>query len=62
MGAFCNKYGVRRNARLIQEYSNVKRLHYKQLQETENGALGIIWGRYKEDILEGQGVEGQKKG
>eukprot|EP00965_Chrysotila_dentata_P187024 6171876-Pleurochrysis_carterae.AAC.1 len=45
MGALCNKYGVRKNARIMQKYSNVKRLHYKQLHETENGALGIIWGR-----------------
>eukprot|EP00965_Chrysotila_dentata_P173596 5731105-Pleurochrysis_carterae.AAC.2 len=55
MGALCSKYGVKKNARIMQEYSNVKRLHNKQLQETENGALGIIWGRYKEDLLEGRG-------
>eukprot|EP00965_Chrysotila_dentata_P187916 6172421-Pleurochrysis_carterae.AAC.2 len=44
MGELCKKYGVKKNARIIQEYSNVKRLHTKQLQETEQGALGILWG------------------
>eukprot|EP00965_Chrysotila_dentata_P131939 4362119-Pleurochrysis_carterae.AAC.1 len=33
------------------KYSNVKRLHNKQLQETEHGALGIIWGRHKGDLM-----------
>eukprot|EP00965_Chrysotila_dentata_P183779 6068281-Pleurochrysis_carterae.AAC.1 len=36
------------------EYSNVKRLHNRQLQETDHGALGIIWGRHKKDLLEMQ--------
>eukprot|EP00965_Chrysotila_dentata_P232823 6199218-Pleurochrysis_carterae.AAC.1 len=54
MGDLCKKYGVRKNARIMQEYSNVKRLHNKQLLETEQGALGIIWGRHKKDLLDEQ--------
>eukprot|EP00965_Chrysotila_dentata_P109154 3607223-Pleurochrysis_carterae.AAC.1 len=57
MGELCKKYGVKKNARIIQEYSNVKRLHTKQLQETEQGALGILWRRHKEDVLEEQGED-----
>eukprot|EP00965_Chrysotila_dentata_P203536 6181786-Pleurochrysis_carterae.AAC.1 len=33
---------------------HVKRLHRQQLQETEQGTLGIIWGRNKGEILETQ--------
>eukprot|EP00965_Chrysotila_dentata_P218291 6190504-Pleurochrysis_carterae.AAC.4 len=51
MGALCRKYGVKKTTRIVQEYSNVKRLHSRQLQETENGALGIIRGRHKGEIL-----------
>eukprot|EP00965_Chrysotila_dentata_P042246 1401254-Pleurochrysis_carterae.AAC.1 len=54
MGELCRKYGVKKNARIIQEYSNVKRLHTKPLQETEQGALGILWGRYERDLLSEQ--------
>eukprot|EP00965_Chrysotila_dentata_P176281 5820634-Pleurochrysis_carterae.AAC.1 len=51
MGELCKRYGVKKNARITQEYSNVKRLHTKQLHETEQGALGILWGRHKKDLL-----------
>eukprot|EP00965_Chrysotila_dentata_P116415 3848349-Pleurochrysis_carterae.AAC.1 len=61
MGDLCKKYGVRKNTRIMQEYSNVKRLHNKQLQEAEHGALGIIWGRHKEELLEAQGEKEYKK-
>eukprot|EP00965_Chrysotila_dentata_P090803 2996672-Pleurochrysis_carterae.AAC.7 len=36
----------------MQECSNVKRLYNRQLQETEHGALGIIWERHEKDMLE----------
>eukprot|EP00965_Chrysotila_dentata_P220634 6191906-Pleurochrysis_carterae.AAC.1 len=55
----------------MQEYSNVKRLLTRQLQDTEQGALGILWGRHKEELLITQGekehnrkvsgVKGKKK-
>eukprot|EP00965_Chrysotila_dentata_P081584 2693702-Pleurochrysis_carterae.AAC.2 len=45
----------------MQEYSNVKRLHSKQLQEIEQGALGIIWGRHKEELLQTQGENEHKR-
>eukprot|EP00965_Chrysotila_dentata_P235284 6200657-Pleurochrysis_carterae.AAC.1 len=45
MGELCEKFGVKRNTSIMQEYSNVKRLHRQQLQETEQGALGIIKGK-----------------
>eukprot|EP00965_Chrysotila_dentata_P121021 4002973-Pleurochrysis_carterae.AAC.2 len=71
MGGLCKKYGVKKNTRIMQEYSNVKRLHTRQLQETEQGALGIIWGRHKEELLMTQvekehkrkvsGVKGKRK-
>eukprot|EP00965_Chrysotila_dentata_P167071 5517080-Pleurochrysis_carterae.AAC.2 len=51
MGGLCKRYGVKRNTRIMQEYSNVKRLHSKLLHETEQGALGVIWGRHKEELL-----------
>eukprot|EP00965_Chrysotila_dentata_P225889 6195054-Pleurochrysis_carterae.AAC.1 len=51
MGGLCKKYEVEKNARIMQEYSNVKRLHRTQLQEVEQGALGVIWGRHKGEIL-----------
>eukprot|EP00965_Chrysotila_dentata_P039693 1319227-Pleurochrysis_carterae.AAC.1 len=54
MGDLCKKYGVKENARIMQEYSNVKRLHNKKLLETEQGALGILWGRHKKDLLDEQ--------
>eukprot|EP00965_Chrysotila_dentata_P249599 6208978-Pleurochrysis_carterae.AAC.4 len=54
MGELCRKYGIKKTARITQEYSNVKRLHSRQLQETENGALGIIWARCKGELLGGQ--------
>eukprot|EP00965_Chrysotila_dentata_P050769 1683044-Pleurochrysis_carterae.AAC.1 len=41
MGGLCKKYGVKKSSRITQEYSNVKRLHSRLLQETEQGALGI---------------------
>eukprot|EP00965_Chrysotila_dentata_P203154 6181547-Pleurochrysis_carterae.AAC.2 len=53
MGELCKKYGIKKSARIVQEYSNVKRLHSRQLQETENGALGVIWGRHKGELLGG---------
>eukprot|EP00965_Chrysotila_dentata_P076257 2518656-Pleurochrysis_carterae.AAC.1 len=56
MGELCKKYGVKKSARITQEYSNVKRLHTKQLRETEQGALGIIWGRHKGSVLDEQEV------
>eukprot|EP00965_Chrysotila_dentata_P168395 5560839-Pleurochrysis_carterae.AAC.2 len=61
MGCLCKKYGVKKNTRITQEYSNVKRLHSRQLRETEQGALGIIWGRHKEDLLKSQGEKEQKR-
>eukprot|EP00965_Chrysotila_dentata_P222025 6192721-Pleurochrysis_carterae.AAC.3 len=54
MGGLCKKHGVKKNRRMMQEYSNVKRLHNKLLHETEQGALGIIWERHKEDLLNAQ--------
>eukprot|EP00965_Chrysotila_dentata_P241999 6204632-Pleurochrysis_carterae.AAC.4 len=45
----------------MQEYSNIKRLHSRQLQETEQGALGIIWGRHKEELLKTQGEKEHKR-
>eukprot|EP00965_Chrysotila_dentata_P170107 5614640-Pleurochrysis_carterae.AAC.1 len=54
MEELCKRCGVKKNARIIQEYSNVKRPHTKQLQETEQGALGILWGRHKKDLLDEQ--------
>eukprot|EP00965_Chrysotila_dentata_P245841 6206805-Pleurochrysis_carterae.AAC.2 len=54
MGELCKKYGIKKSARIVQEYSNVKRSHSRQLQETENGALGVIWGRHKGELLGGQ--------
>eukprot|EP00965_Chrysotila_dentata_P124821 4126795-Pleurochrysis_carterae.AAC.1 len=54
MGDLCTKYKVTKNARIKQEYSNVKRLHNKQLLETEQGALGILWGRHIKDLLDEQ--------
>eukprot|EP00965_Chrysotila_dentata_P254142 6211777-Pleurochrysis_carterae.AAC.5 len=53
MGALTlsRKYGVKKSRRIVQEYSNVKRLHRRQLDETEQGALGISWGRHKGEIL-----------
>eukprot|EP00965_Chrysotila_dentata_P105387 3480323-Pleurochrysis_carterae.AAC.1 len=61
MGSLCKKYGVKKNARIIQEYSNVKRLHNKLLQETEQGALGIIWRRHKEELLKTRGEKEHKR-
>eukprot|EP00965_Chrysotila_dentata_P261313 6214210-Pleurochrysis_carterae.AAC.6 len=46
MGDLCKRYGVKKNARITQEFSNVKRLHRIQLLEVEQGALGTIWGRH----------------
>eukprot|EP00965_Chrysotila_dentata_P222749 6193155-Pleurochrysis_carterae.AAC.2 len=60
MGGLCNMYGVKKNTRIMQEYSNVKRLHSKLLQETEQGALRIIWGRHKEELLVAQGRKEQR--
>eukprot|EP00965_Chrysotila_dentata_P181786 6001098-Pleurochrysis_carterae.AAC.1 len=60
MGGLCKKYGVKKNTRIMQEYSNVKRLHNKLLQETEQGALGIIWARHKEELLVAQGGNEQQ--
>eukprot|EP00965_Chrysotila_dentata_P262187 6214496-Pleurochrysis_carterae.AAC.2 len=54
MGELCKKYGLKKSARIVQEYSNIKRLHSKQLQEMENGALGVIWGRHIGELLGGQ--------
>eukprot|EP00965_Chrysotila_dentata_P137256 4540039-Pleurochrysis_carterae.AAC.1 len=54
MGELCKTYGIKKSARIVQEYSNVKRLHSRQLQETENGALGVIWGRHKGELLGSQ--------
>eukprot|EP00965_Chrysotila_dentata_P031065 1034901-Pleurochrysis_carterae.AAC.1 len=51
MGELCKRYGIQKTARIAQEYSNVKRLHSRRLQETENGALGIVWGRHKGELL-----------
>eukprot|EP00965_Chrysotila_dentata_P209369 6185247-Pleurochrysis_carterae.AAC.1 len=48
MGELCKKYGIKKTARITQEYSNVKQ------KETENGALGIVWGRHKGALLRGQ--------
>eukprot|EP00965_Chrysotila_dentata_P090532 2987167-Pleurochrysis_carterae.AAC.1 len=45
MGELCKKYGVKKSARIMQEYTNVKRLHRAQLLQVEHGALGIIYGR-----------------
>eukprot|EP00965_Chrysotila_dentata_P220117 6191583-Pleurochrysis_carterae.AAC.5 len=59
MGGLCKKYGAKKNTRIMQEYSNVKRLHNKLLQETEQGALGIIWGRHKDELLVAQGGKEQ---
>eukprot|EP00965_Chrysotila_dentata_P180903 5971444-Pleurochrysis_carterae.AAC.1 len=61
MGGLCKKYGVKKNSRIMQEYSNVKRIHSRQLQETEHGALGIIWGRHKEELLQTQGEKEHKR-
>eukprot|EP00965_Chrysotila_dentata_P213546 6187681-Pleurochrysis_carterae.AAC.4 len=61
MGALCKKYGVKKNSRIMQEYSNVKRLHSRKLQETEQGALGIIWRRHKEELLQKQGEKERKR-
>eukprot|EP00965_Chrysotila_dentata_P090202 2976920-Pleurochrysis_carterae.AAC.1 len=44
MGDLCKKYGVKKNARIMQEYSNVKRLHSRQLRETEQGGTGDHMG------------------
>eukprot|EP00965_Chrysotila_dentata_P130447 4313049-Pleurochrysis_carterae.AAC.1 len=60
MGGLCKRYGVKKTTRIIQEYSNVKRLHSKLLQETEQGALGIIWGRHKEELKVVQGERRDK--
>eukprot|EP00965_Chrysotila_dentata_P206735 6183709-Pleurochrysis_carterae.AAC.8 len=57
MGDLCKKYGVKKNARITQEYSNVKKLHRTQLQEVEQGALGIIWERHKGMLLDMEQVE-----
>eukprot|EP00965_Chrysotila_dentata_P224490 6194199-Pleurochrysis_carterae.AAC.3 len=40
-----------KNTRILQEYSNEKRQHRIHLQETEQGALKIIWERHKRDML-----------
>eukprot|EP00965_Chrysotila_dentata_P134056 4433234-Pleurochrysis_carterae.AAC.1 len=61
MGGLCKKYGVKKSMRITQEYSNVKRLHSRQLRETEQGALGIIWGRHKEELLTTQGKKEHKR-
>eukprot|EP00965_Chrysotila_dentata_P202232 6181014-Pleurochrysis_carterae.AAC.1 len=61
MGNLCKKYGVRKNSRIMQEYSNDKRLHSILLQETGHGALGIIWGRHKEVLLEQVGEKEHKR-
>eukprot|EP00965_Chrysotila_dentata_P118790 3927968-Pleurochrysis_carterae.AAC.1 len=53
MGDLCKKYGVKKSARITQEFSNVKRLHRTQLLEGEQGALGIMWERHKGVLLEG---------
>eukprot|EP00965_Chrysotila_dentata_P049561 1643169-Pleurochrysis_carterae.AAC.1 len=60
MGALCKRYGIKKTARITQEYSNVKRLHSRQLQESEDGALGIVWGRHKGELLGEQ--EGEQDG
>eukprot|EP00965_Chrysotila_dentata_P087458 2887551-Pleurochrysis_carterae.AAC.1 len=54
MGGLCKKYGVKKSTRIMQEYCNVKRLHNRLLQETEQGALRIIWVKHKEELLEVQ--------
>eukprot|EP00965_Chrysotila_dentata_P070704 2337867-Pleurochrysis_carterae.AAC.1 len=54
MGDLCREYRVKKNTRIMQEYSNVKRLHRIQLQVVEQGALGVIWGRHKREILGAQ--------
>eukprot|EP00965_Chrysotila_dentata_P229690 6197320-Pleurochrysis_carterae.AAC.1 len=51
MGDLCKRYGVKKNARITQEFTNVKRLHRIQLQEVEQGALGIIWERHRGALL-----------
>eukprot|EP00965_Chrysotila_dentata_P206855 6183782-Pleurochrysis_carterae.AAC.2 len=50
----CKKYGVKNNTRITQEYSNVKRQHRIHLQDTEQGALKIIWESNKGEMLETQ--------
>eukprot|EP00965_Chrysotila_dentata_P099998 3304116-Pleurochrysis_carterae.AAC.1 len=61
MGGLCRKYGVKKSTRITQEYSNAKRLHNRQLQETEQGVLGIVWGRHKGELLKTQGEEEHKR-
>eukprot|EP00965_Chrysotila_dentata_P187422 6172125-Pleurochrysis_carterae.AAC.1 len=61
MGGLCKKYRVKKSSRISQEYSNVKRLHNRLLQETEQGALGIIWGRNKEELLRTPGEQEHKR-
>eukprot|EP00965_Chrysotila_dentata_P069602 2299054-Pleurochrysis_carterae.AAC.1 len=51
----CKKYGVKKNTRVTQEYSNVKGQHRILLQDTEQGALKIIWERRKGEMLGTQG-------
>eukprot|EP00965_Chrysotila_dentata_P127364 4212012-Pleurochrysis_carterae.AAC.1 len=61
MGGLCKKYGVKKSARIIQEYSHVKRLPSRQQLEIEQGAVGIIWERHKEELLKKQGEKTHKR-
>eukprot|EP00965_Chrysotila_dentata_P055679 1847007-Pleurochrysis_carterae.AAC.2 len=61
MGDLCKKIGTKKNTRIVQEYSNVKRLHRRQLEEIEQLGTGDHMGETKRgDIEYTTGKAGQR--